>query len=273
MYLAVDIGGTKTLVASLDDNGVIQQKLKFPTAKDYKVFIRKLEDTVAYLSTKEFIAAGVAAPGRIDRKRGIGIGMGNLPWVNVPIRDDVSRIAKAPAVIDNDAKLAGLSEAMLLKDSYNKVLYLTLGTGIGCAIITNQKIDPSLADMEGGKILLEHQGMLQEWERFAGGKAITEHFGKPASELTNPKDWEYVADNLTIGLIDILAICQPEVVIVGGGMGAHFDKFKQPLLANLAKYETPLIPVPPVIQARRPDDAVVFGCYDLARQAHGPTNS
>lgn len=273
MYVAIDIGGTKVLVATLDNHGVIQQRLKFPTPKNYDVFIRKLADTVAYLSTKDITAVGVGVPGRIDRKRGVGVGMGNLNWRNVPIQHDVSKILRAPTVVENDAKLAGLSEAMLLKDRYKKVLYVTIGTGIGTALIVDQKIDYNYADAEGGKILLEHKGKLQEWEDFASGRAITTFFGKPAQEIKAEKDWKLIARNIAIGLLDNIAVFQPEVVVIGGGIGQYYEHYGDYLEKELKKYEIPLIPIPPVREAQRAADAVLYGCYDLAKSLHGKSHS
>src|SRR5688572_8426046 len=130
MYLAIDIGGTKTLVASLDDHGVITERIRFETPKDYKDFIKDLEDNVAKLSTNNFLACGVGVPGRLDPKRQTIIAMGNLSWTNIPIHKDISRFVPCPVIIENDAKLAGLSEAMLLKDKYSRVLFVTISTGI-----------------------------------------------------------------------------------------------------------------------------------------------
>lgn len=273
MYLAIDIGGTKTFVALLDEKGAIQQRLRFPTSKDYSLFIRKLADTVAYLSTNTFLAVGVGAPGRIDRKRGVGVGMGNLPWDNVPLYADTSKIVRSKKiVIENDAKLAGLSEAILVKDRFDKVLYVTIGTGIGTALIYKQEIVALMRDAEGGKILLEHDGKLQEWEDFASGKAIKKIFGKPASEITDSKTWREIARNISIGLLNQIAIFQPEVVIIGGGVGTYFEKFKDPLEKALKRFEIPLIPIPPIIAANRAEDAVIYGCYELAKQAYGRTD-
>ena len=269
MYLAIDIGGTKTLVATLDDAGVILEKTKIPTAKEYEEFKANLADVVAKLTIQNLKACGVAAPGMIDREQGIVKATGNLPWRNVPLRTDVEQLAKCPVVLDNDAKLGALSEAMLVKDQYNKVLYITLGTGIGVGIIMDRQIEPALADAEGGKMPLEHDGKMVAWEDFASGRAIKEHFGKQAGELTDPKDWEWIARHVAIGLIDLLAVVQPEVVIFGGGVDVYFDRLLGPLQAELKKLETPLIPIPVIIAAQRPEEAVVYGCYDLAKKLYG----
>ena len=99
MYLGVDIGGTKTLAATLNDHGVIQQETRIPTNPDYPTFVKELADVIKAFDTKEFIAAGVGMPVTdFDRKRGIGIAFGNLPWHMAPVKHDIQKIAGAPVV-------------------------------------------------------------------------------------------------------------------------------------------------------------------------------
>jgi predicted NBD/HSP70 family sugar kinase len=268
MFLGVDIGGTKTLVAVLNNDGVIRESVKFPTPKTYLEFLKDLAITVASLSTKEFVAAGVAAPGRIDREHGVALAFGNLPWRDVPLKRDVHRIVHCPVVIDNDANLAGLAEAMLLPE-YNTVLYVTVSTGIGTGIITHRKIDPELADSEGGEILLEHKGRLQKWEDFASGRAIVRRFGKRASDITDEKTWKIISRDIAVGLFDLITFIQPDVVVLGGGVGTHFDSFDDHLSKEIARFATPITPIPPIRRAQRPEEAVVYGCYYLAKSVYG----
>lgn len=265
MYLAVDIGGTKTLVASLDNDGVIVERIRFETPKNYDEFIKLLEKNVVSLSTKKFIAGGVGVPGLIDRENGIGIAMGNLPWLKVPIKKDIEKIIACPVVIHNDAKLAGLSEAMLLKNEYDKVLFVTVSTGIGAGLITKQAIDPAFADSEPGKMPLEYNDKMVAWEDFASGRAIVSRFGKKAHDINDEATWKTIANDLALGLIDLIAMVQPQVVVIGGSVGNYLERFRGPLEQRLKSFETPLIPIPPIRQAQRPDDAVLYGCYDLAK--------
>jgi len=269
MYLGIDIGGTKTLIACLNEQGVIKERVKIHTPQVYNVFLSEIAKVIANLSTKKFIAAGVATPGRIDRKQGLGVAFGNLPWHHVPIQQDIKRMLGCPVVIENDANLAGLSEAMLLKDTYSRVLYVTVSTGIGTGIIVNQVIDSAFADSEGGHMVLEHAGRLQRWEDFASGKAIVHRFGKQAHDITDSKTWHIIAHDLALGLIELIAVMQPDVIVMGGGVDRYFDRLEASLLEELHKYESPLVPIPPVRPAARPDDAVVYGCYDLAKQLYG----
>jgi len=270
MYLGIDIGGTKTIVASLDGSGVIQERHRFPTPKNYSDFLDTLSKFVDKLTTKQFKAAGVAVPTRIDRAHGVATSGGRLLWRDVPIQHDIQQIVHCPVVIENDANLAGLSEAMLLKE-YEKVLYVTISTGIGTGFIVNQKIDPSMADSEGGGMLLEHGGKLQPWEDFASGQAIVRRFGKRASEITDKDTWQIIAHDIALGFIDLIALMQPDIIVLGGGVSAHYAKFKDFLQQYLTEYENPLVTIPPIKEAARPGLAVVYGCYDLAKSVYGKT--
>ncbi|HET9174675.1 MAG TPA: ROK family protein [Candidatus Saccharimonadales bacterium] len=270
MYAGIDVGGTKTLAAVLDDNGTILEQSKFPTPQKYDDFISQLANTVASFATSEFTALGVALPvTSFDRQRGIAHSFGNLPWRNEPVQRDFERLFSCPVVIENDAKLGGLSEAMLLKDKYQKVLYITVSTGIGTALIVNQTIDTAIGDAGGRLLLLEYKGKLTPWEKFASGKAIVERFGHRAEDIHDAATWKRIAHDLALGFIELIALLEPEIIVVGGSVGTYYDRYSTYLAAELKQLETPLLTLPPIIGAQRPEEAVVYGCYDLAKATYG----
>ncbi len=266
MYAAVDIGGTKTLVAVFDSKRNIVQQHKFPTNHDYELFKIDLAKAVAELSTSDFLRCVVAIPGKVDRKHGIGIVFGNLPWELVPVQKDVEHIFKCPVLIENDANLAGLGEAYALEDSMQDILYITVSTGIGGGYISGGKIDPRFEDAEIGHMKLEYKDRHEEWENFASGSAIYEKYGKKASEIDDQQIWYAVAHNLAVGIINLIAIMTPDIIIIGGGVGSHLDKFKQRLEEDLKIYQTPMLELPPIVKAKNPEEAVLFGCYEFAKQ-------
>jgi predicted NBD/HSP70 family sugar kinase len=270
MYAGVDIGGTKTLLAALDDSGVITQKIRFETPKDYDLFVLSLKRAAKELGTIEFHAGGVGMPGKVD-EHGRGVWFGNLDWHNVPVHDDIEKILHCPIVAENDAKMAALSEAMLLKDTYRKVLYVTVSTGIGYGLVVDQKIDDALSDRGGKDILVEHQGKLTPWESFASGHAIVERYGKKAQDITDEKTWRAIVRDICRGLIELLAITEPDAVVFGGSVGVYFDRYGKLMREELQKYKTPLVGLPALLGAQRPEEAVLFGCFDLAKQTYGGT--
>lgn len=270
MYLGIDIGGTKTLAAVLTDDGVIQEKVKFPTNADYDQFLVELADTVRGFSVQDYTACGLAMPVTVfDRKNGIGVNFGNLPWKNVPIHADVEKIAGCPVVIDNDAKLGGLSEALLLKAEFSKVMYITVSTGIGLSFVEDSVIDENFGDGGGRSMLFEHNGALTPWESFASGRAIVDRYGKMAMEITDEETWSKIVRDLAPGILQLIAIMQPEVIVIGGSVGTYFERYGHLLIAELKRYELPLIKIPAIRGAQRPEEAVVYGCYDLAKLHYG----
>ncbi len=208
-------------------------------------------------------------PGRLDREHGRVYALGNLPWKNEPIEAETEKIIGAPVVIENDSKLAALSEAKLIAGEFEKVLFVTISTGISAGLIVNGVIDHSLQDSESGHMLLEHDGKLEQWEKFASGKTIVAKYGKLAEEINDPEAWQSIAHNIAVGVIDLIAVIQPEVIVFGGGVGAHFDKFEAYLKEELKSYEMPLVPIPPLRKAQHPEEAVIYGCYELAKEHYG----
>lgn len=269
MYVGIDVGGSKVLLGTLTNQGVIKQSLKVPTPPNYREFLESVKTTLASFDHQDFKAAGVAIPAtKINRDEGVGVAFGNLPWRNVPIQADIEKIARCPVVVENDAKLACLSEAKLIPQ-YRKVLYITISTGIGAGLVVDGKINPHITDGGGRTMLMEHGGKIMPWETFASGKAIVERFGRRASDITDEETWAHIAHDLSLGFMELIAICEPDVIVVGGSVGTYFERLKPHLRRALKDLETPMLKVPPMRKAQRPEEAVLYGCYDLAKEVYG----
>lgn len=265
MILAIDIGGTKTLVALCNNKGVSVSEYKFPTPKSYKQFIKELA-VIIFNITSPIEITVVAAPGKIDRKHGIGVVFGNLPWKNVALKSDISKLTNTTVLVENDANLAGLSEAHNIKPVPDRALYITISTGIGTGVITKGYIDPEFADSEGGNMLFEYEGKLISWEKFASGKAIVAKYGKLASDLNDPVAWNEISKWFAIGIVDLSAVLEPDIIIIGGGVGTHFHKYNQFLKKHIKDIKPAIVSVPPIVQAVAAEKAVIYGCAILANQ-------
>jgi predicted NBD/HSP70 family sugar kinase len=269
MYLGIDVGGTKTLVGLIDKNGVIHHSQRFPTPVNYDDFLKQLSETVANMSTDDFEAVALGVPAtHLDRIHGIGKRFGNLPWRDVELRDDLAELFSCPAAVENDAKLACLSESMLRKDRAG-VLYVTISTGIGYAFCRDQKIDTNIGDGGGALLMLEYGDKLVPWERFASGHAIVERFGKKAADITDDATWQRIAHDLSMGFLELIAITEPDVIVVGGSVGNYFERLKPHLETALKRQKIPLLDIPPMEKATRPEEAVLYGCYDLIQGVYG----
>jgi predicted NBD/HSP70 family sugar kinase len=268
MYLGIDIGATKTLFAVFSDSGEMVCECKVKTEPDYDQFKAKLEVELKELAGQfKFTYGCCAVPGRIDFENNTALDLGNLPWHDIPIKNDLElMLPGVKFLIHNDAKLAGLSESLLLHKKYNKLLYVTISTGIGGGVIINDVIDKEYASFEPGQMVFNYDNKTQQWEDFASGKALYQRHGKKASEIEDPNTWQEYVKLLVPGFENMLATIQPDAVVIGGGVGAHFEKFKPYLEAELNKINNPLVPTPPLLKAQRPEEAVIYGCYDYIRQ-------
>lgn len=267
MYLCIDIGGTKTLLARFSESGELEKSVRFETPKDYPDFVAALRACFEQNDfAGDYTLCVAGAPGKIDRKNGTGIIFGNLEWENVPLGEDIKNITGVKTLIENDANLAGLSEALLVANQYRKVLYVTVSTGIGGILVVDKKMDPELLDTEFGHMIFEYQGKLQKWEDFASGRAIFAKFGMPAKDITDPSAWYVISRNIAIGLLNVIATLGPDAVIIGGGVGTHFEKFKDQLVTEVNIMASDSIIVPPILPAQRAEEAVLYGCYEFARQ-------
>lgn len=269
MYLGIDIGGTKALLATLDDKGTITEQVKFPTAENYDQFLKELSEHLQGLQTKEFTACAVGVPGLLDRTKGVVRVLGNLPWQDKPIRDDIAQLVHAPVTIENDAKTAALAEARGVIDTYKRVLYLTIGTGIGAGFVVDGALEPNLRDSEIGKVIFPHDNQLLAWEAFSSGRAISETYHQESSDITDPAIWQSIAENLGLGVIVGCAAFQPEAIIFGGGVGAHFEKFAAPLESFLDAHLHPVISKPKLLHDQHAELSVIYGCYELAKHLNG----
>lgn len=264
MIIAVDIGGTKTLVASFHGERSVGNEERFPTPHEPKEFLKSLLGALERFKTDAAQAICVAAPG-IIAEDGTVLRCSNLPWTNFELRKLLSESYDCPIFINNDAKLAGLAETHSLKEVPPLSVYVTVSTGIGTGIITHGRLDSALARSEGGYMMFRTppQGLVA-WEKFASGHAIRDHFGKMAADIRDPKDWQEIVERLALGFEMLIPLLQPQVVIVGGSVGAYFDRFGHLLTEVLRQRIPPYIDIPQIVQAQHPQEAVVYGCYYYA---------
>ena len=264
MLVTVDTGGTKTLIAQFKRDGSVGETIKFPTPPkqdDYVALLRKtLQDNYSDQPIELII---IALPGII--KDGVAVWCNNLKWKNFDAGAALAGVlGDVPVVIENDANLAGLAETRILDPMPVSSLYVTVSTGIGTGIIIDGHINPGLRHSEGGRALVEFDGVVREWESFASGKAIYATYGKYARDITSVKVWRQIADRISRGFLAVIPILQPDIIIIGGSMGTYFEKYGPQLEALLKEKLPPFIACPKIVQAKNPEEAVIYGCYYYA---------
>lgn len=267
MIITIDTGGTKTLISSFNKTGKMSKSIKFPTPANQQEYVQILKETVR----REFGHAEVvdvivlALPGIV--KNGVAVWCNNLGWANFNAAKEFHDLLPGvPLLVENDANLAGLSETRALNPIPKTSLYITVSTGIGSGIITDGEIDPSLRLSEAGRALVEYNGRVQEWESFASGQAIAKVYKKFARDIKSNRIWNQVADRISRGLLAAIPILQPDVIIIGGSIGAYFERYGATLSAILAENLPSHIPCPQIVKAQHPEEAVIYGCYYYGKE-------
>src|SRR5881392_2144908 len=150
MYLGIEIGGTKLQLGIGLGDGTLLAFWRGPVevAAGANGIRRQITAAVPELLAKSGIDRG--------RLIGIGIGFGGPVddathtvikshqiegWDNFPLAHWISEIVGLPAVLGNDADVAGLAEALFgAGQGLSPVFYVTVGTGIGGGLILDGKI-------------------------------------------------------------------------------------------------------------------------------------
>src|ERR1700740_739539 len=168
--IGVDLGGTNLRIAAVSRDGELLEKVTLGTkvalGRDHVITemcdaIRRLSDQ--YRRSGTFLGAGIGVPGIIDMETGMMRKPANLPgWSDYPVRDEIERRLGARVFLENDANVAALGEKWLgaARDVDNMAM-ITLGTGIGGAIILNGKIFYGMNGMAGefGHVTIEPNGV------------------------------------------------------------------------------------------------------------------
>lgn len=268
MILGVDIGGTKTQLATFKEDGTIDQTVRFATSHDYEAFLRNLKEEAQVFRINQNDTCCAAVPGFIDRQSGVGHTFGNLPWRDESIAKDISdAVGVNSTTIENDSKLAGLAEARQLGSEYERVFYLTLSTGIGGALVVNDYLAHDIADMEIGKMPLTFEGKTDAWEEFASGRAFVQKHNAPASAVKSMETWGDYTKYLGPGVAIACSILQTDAIIFGGGLGQHADNFIDLLKPYIDELH-PNVKKPKYLGAAYyGEESVVYGCYQHAKDS------
>lgn len=264
MLIAVDTGGTKTLVATFAADGTINEQVRFPTPTAQHEYINQLQATIKHLiGNRKLTAIVVALPSMI--KDGVAVWCPNIGWKDFDIRVPLAiYFPKVPVLIENDANLGGLGETRMMSPNPTSSLYVTISTGIGTGFIKHGHIDNSLRLSEGGQMMIEFDGKIRNWESFASGRAINRTYNKFAHDITSKRTWNQIADRISRGFLVIIPLVQPEMIIIGGSIGTYYERYGVHL-GNLLREKLPRhIACPVFRQALNPELAVIYGCYYYA---------
>ena len=248
---------------------------------------------------------GVGIPGVADPETGVVISCVNLFWENVPLREALESALSLPVSIDNDATLAGLAEyeVGVMKEAKSGV-FLTLGTGVGGGIIMDHQVISGKHGVgsEVGHMVVGDSdtqcncGRKGCLETFASSTAIIAYTKKhlpdyPESILHERiqgdlskidgrlifdaakegdafalKSVHRFAHYLAIGIMNIVAVIDPEMFVLGGGIAGAGEFLLDIVREELEKEKYfKAVPVGKLCLATLKNDAGVLGGAFLAK--------
>ncbi len=263
LTIGIDIGGTKVLGGVVDSFGTVLTSRRRPTPGRS---VRAVEDTIVELvdtlgAEYDVAAVGIGAAGFVDASRSTVLFSPHLAWRDEPLREALMKRIKVPVVVDNDANTAALAECRFgAAVGHRYVLCITLGTGIGGALVIDNRVFRGQNGMAGefGHMQVVPDGHRCEcgnrgcWEQYASGNALVrdarelvlagspvahdlrERVGGDVDLLTgplvteaaragDPLAVELLADIgtwLGVGLAGMTAAFDPGAIVVGGGVSA-----------------------------------------------------
>lgn len=263
MIIAIDTGGTKTLIESFDNEGAKTYIEKFPTPRDKSEWIQTVVDTIHSKTDAGSIEAiTVAMPGPV--LNGVLIRSPNIGWSDFDVAAELGQhFPDAVVSLGNDADLGGIGAAHQVEDA-GLCLYLTLSTGIGTGLTYKQKLLPAIPRFEGGSIRIDYDGELVRWENIASGKNFYERYGQYGSDVEDPEKWRDYAHRVAKGLLILIPLMEPQAIIIGGSMGTHFAKYAGFLQEILDETIAKHMAHTRIIQANEPEEIVIYGCYHHA---------
>ncbi|OEU92197.1 glucokinase [Streptomyces abyssalis] len=263
--VGIDIGGTKVMAGVVDADGQILEQVRAETPEKSKS-PKVVEDTIAELvldlsDRHDVHAVGIGAAGWVDADRSRVLFAPHLAWRDEPLKDALTARLAVPVMVDNDANTAAWGEWRFgAGRGEDHLVMITLGTGIGGAILENGQVKRGKYGVAGefGHMQVVPGGHRCPcgnrgcWEQYSSGNALVrearelavadspvayglvERVGGQTSEITGPLITELARGGdamctellqdighwLGVGIANLAAALDPGGFVIGGGVSA-----------------------------------------------------
>lgn len=257
--IGIDLGGTAVKYALISNEGGFLFQGKLPSHADVSAEAVIHQLIKAINEVKEFAAEkaldikgiGIGTPGIVDDTNRIVIGGAEniVNWENLPLADIIEYETGLSTILSNDANVMGLAEARYgAAKGSTHVVFLTVGTGIGGAVIIDGKLFNGFANRgtELGHVPLVANGepcacgSVGCLETYASTAALVRKFAKLSEEAGRSFNKEingeliielyHAGDELAISCLDehcfylgrgiagFINIFSPQKIVIGGGL-------------------------------------------------------
>lgn len=253
MRLGVDLGGTKIEIIALDDDGAVRLRERVATPQgDYGATLAAIADLVAAAEARlgrAGLPIGIGTPGAISRATGRLKNSNSVCLNGRPLLQDLEARLGRPLRIANDANCFALSEARDGAAAGARVVFgVIVGTGTGAGIVVDGNVLdgangiagewghnplpwPRREELPGPACYCGRQGCIETW---LSGPGLAGDFQRDSGEALAPESivaraehgdpagravLERYYDRMARALAQVINILDPDVIVLGGGMG------------------------------------------------------
>jgi glucokinase len=278
--IGIDLGGTAIKYGLVSAEGKLVFENQLPTQADCgaETVILNIVEAVKIVQNKagelklSTVGIGIGTPGLVDKTNRIVLGGADniVGWSQVFLANKIEEVCQLPTFISNDANLMGLGEqAYGAAKNCSDVVFITIGTGIGGAIIIDGKLFGGYDNRgtELGHIPLFMDGISCSCgsvgclEAYASTSALIQQFNDKCNklntsfgiEITGKLISEFYHHNNSIavecltnhwaylgrGIAGLVNIFSPQKVVIGGGISESGDFYLKNLEKEFRKYVMP----------------------------------
>ncbi len=315
MYLGVEIGGTKLQLGVGSGDGRIAALWRGSVEPARgaegirRQIVRALPELLsqAAVGRTELRGAAVGFGGPVDDANHVVIKSHQIAgWDNFPLADWIAELVGSPAVLGNDADVAGLGEALFgAGKGCSPVFYITLGSGIGGGLIIDGKIyrgaGRGAAEIGHLRVVVARDGSIEylPLEQVASGWALGQLAAREKMRSrTHAEQWRSVqGDDSTLtarhvaaaarnghrgaqailalawealaeAICHVIALTAPRRIVIGGGVALMGEELLfQPLRQLVAeRVFKPFADSYEIVPAALGEEMVLHGALALARQ-------
>lgn len=235
LYGGIEIGGTKVICAVGDDQGTVLSQATFKTAG-----VDATMQTIAafFTSNKTVRAVGVGSFGPLQLTASAA-NFGHIyhspkaGWEQVDLKGLLETRLRLPIRLETDVNCAALGELYFgVARQLENFIYLTVGTGIGGALVRGGKIVHGIQNLEMGHVRVPHKVLANDYsgscpfhgdclEGLASGFALHQQYAQTAEAIIDPAVWDQEANYLALAVQNLMLTNGPELIIIGGGVAEH----------------------------------------------------
>ncbi|UXN71086.1 ROK family protein [Devosia neptuniae] len=295
LALGFDIGGTKIAAALVDLRGAVLAETVVPTAVGgLDQLVGQVVDLAETLARSAGVqrfrvqACAVGVPAAVNPATGILNLAANLPGLEaVDLHARLTKALNCPVSIENDVNLALLGEvASGSGQGKRDIAFVALGTGVGAGLMVNGRLLRG-ANGGAGEIaylpLPDHRTTARSlaqghFETIVGEAGIREAFARrggaadvsvraifdlaTAGDTRALQTIDELAGHVALGIVSLIALVDPELVVLGGSVGARPELIERVQAELAARFERPV----PIVASNTGARAGLAGALEMARR-------